>query len=159
MFIFHFITYAWPIWPKNVEIFENHGGLLFIGCIIETLGSPNGTLVGCEVSKFKWCNNLPTINIWFYYGAYIILIGISFPFFTMTLTTLFSKILGPIRQGTQQVISIMLYFFQSSPFQGFFQASSAVARMIGPVISSFMYSKKGPRPVWIMELIVSQFYQ
>jgi MFS family permease len=58
---------------------------------------------------------------------------------TITMNSLFSKILGPIRQGKQQ---------------GILQASSALARMIGPLTTSALYSGFGPRPVWLLQMLV-----
>jgi hypothetical protein len=68
-------------------------------------GHPNETQqqVGCDIKTFSWCADLPAVNVWVYYGFYVLFIGISFPLLTITLTTLFSRILGPRRQGTQQV--------------------------------------------------------
>ncbi|KAI6175333.1 hypothetical protein M3Y97_00677500 [Aphelenchoides bicaudatus] len=125
MFLFHLTTYAWPVWDKQCSNVYNSTSI--------------EQKVGCDTSIFTWCNNLPAINVWFYYFAYVVFIGISFPLLTITLNVLFSRILGPRRQGTQQ---------------GFFQASSALARMIGPLAASYLYSAKGPKPVWIMEMAI-----
>lgn len=57
----------------------------------------------------------------------------------ITMTTLFSKILGPRRQGTQQGI---LQMFGSS------------ARMVGPIAISSLYTDYGPRMAWVMESAV-----
>lgn len=117
---FHLITYAWPFLPNHVQL-------------------SNGTGIGCDNTKFPWCLHLHQVNVWLYYGSYVVLIGTAFPLITITLTTLFSKILGPRRQGTQQ---------------GIFQAASAVGRMIGPVTASALYSVYGPKAVWQLEITV-----
>uniref|UniRef100_A0A914DM25 Major facilitator superfamily (MFS) profile domain-containing protein n=1 Tax=Acrobeloides nanus TaxID=290746 RepID=A0A914DM25_9BILA len=52
------------------------------------------------------------------------------------MSTLFSRIIGPRRQGTQQ---------------GMLQMSGSVARMAGPILISFLYTQYGPRIAWIME--------
>lgn len=64
-------------------------------------------------------------------------IGVAFPVITITLNVLFSRILGPRRQGTEQ---------------GIFQASSAAARMVGPIGNTVLYAYKGPRAVWALEM-------
>ncbi|KAI1702462.1 major facilitator superfamily domain-containing protein [Ditylenchus destructor] len=57
----------------------------------------------------------------------------------IALNTLFSKIIGPRRQGTQQ---------------GFLQMSGGMGGMIGPVMITSMYTSYGPRMVWNFELCV-----
>ncbi|CAD5220392.1 unnamed protein product [Bursaphelenchus okinawaensis] len=119
MLSFHLVTYPWQ----------------FLSNYVDPL---NGT-TGCDTSRFTWCDELTQVNIYLYYGSYVILIGTAFPLLTITLTTLFSKILGPRRQGTQQ---------------GLFQAASAIGRMIAPVSASALYTGYGPRAVWKMEIAV-----
>ncbi|KAI6176062.1 hypothetical protein M3Y97_00758200 [Aphelenchoides bicaudatus] len=126
IFIFYFITYAWPFLPNYVEKFSYNN-------------TPNALPVGCDMDRFDWCDNLTAVNMWVFYGSYVILIGIAFPVITITLNVLFSRILGPRRQGTEQ---------------GIFQASSAAARMIGPIGNTMLYTYEGPRAVWILEMVV-----
>jgi hypothetical protein len=58
---------------------------------------------GCDIEKFTWCTDLKQVNVWFYYGCYILFIGLSIPILTISMTTLFSQILGPRRQGINQI--------------------------------------------------------
>lgn len=90
--------------------------------------------VGCDADKFTWCDSLSPVNVWMYYVMYVVIIGkfrseftrkkclkfagLALPTMNITLTTLFSKILGPRRQGTQQ---------------GILQMSGSAARMLGPI--------------------------
>uniref|UniRef100_A0AC34GJH5 Uncharacterized protein n=1 Tax=Panagrolaimus sp. ES5 TaxID=591445 RepID=A0AC34GJH5_9BILA len=105
LIIFHLVTYSWPFIPGHVEM---HNSSSVIAAELR---------VGCNTDKFSWCEKLAPVNVYLYYAAYIIVIGFAFPIMNITVTTLFSKILGPRRQGTQQ---------------GIFQVSGGVARMIGP---------------------------
>uniref|UniRef100_A0A914EB48 Major facilitator superfamily (MFS) profile domain-containing protein n=1 Tax=Acrobeloides nanus TaxID=290746 RepID=A0A914EB48_9BILA len=92
--------------------------------------------IGCNTNLYDWCNNLTQVNVWVYYITYVIAIGCAFPSVNITMSTLFSRILGPRRQGTQQ---------------GILQMSGSVARMIGPILISYLYTQYGPRIAWIME--------
>ncbi|KAI6213518.1 hypothetical protein M3Y94_00159800 [Aphelenchoides besseyi] len=121
--LFHLITFSWPFLPNKVNIANS---------------TTNYTL-GCDVTRFSWCNDLPAVNIWVYYISYSLIIGLSFPMLTISLNTLFSKVLGPVRQGTEQ---------------GLLQASSGVARMVSPIASSSLYTGYGPQAVWLMEFLV-----
>ena len=95
--------------------------------------------VGCNIDKFTWCEDLAPVNVYLYYIAYVLVIGFAFPTMNITTTTLFSKVLGPRRQGTQQ---------------GIFQVSGGVARMVGPISISMLYSSYGPRMAWHMEIFI-----
>lgn len=98
-------------------------------------------------------------NICFYYRAYAIIIGIAFPLLTITMNTLFSKVLGPIRQGKQQGsyyfnrynLSTYLRYFTSiecfcendwtsidfRPIFQFWTATSLAASMFGNFVNTY----------------------
>ncbi|KAI6187100.1 hypothetical protein M3Y98_00205800 [Aphelenchoides besseyi] len=133
MILFHLITYAWPFLPHYVDKFTDN---------VLSKNTSSTMAVGCNATKFDWCNDLTSVNVFVYFASYILCIGIAFPLLTITLTSLFSKILGPRRQGTEQ---------------GLFQCSSALARIVGPLIVTQAYSHSGPRPVWLIEIGVISF--
>ncbi|KAI6236503.1 hypothetical protein M3Y95_00164600 [Aphelenchoides besseyi] len=133
MILFHLITYAWPFLPHYVDKFTEN---------VVSKNASSTMAVGCNATKFEWCNDLTSVNVYVYFTSYILCIGIGFPLLTITLTSLFSKILGPRRQGAQQ---------------GIFQSSSALARIVGPLIVTQTYSHSGPRPVWLIEIGVISF--
>uniref|UniRef100_A0AC34GP51 Major facilitator superfamily (MFS) profile domain-containing protein n=1 Tax=Panagrolaimus sp. ES5 TaxID=591445 RepID=A0AC34GP51_9BILA len=123
LLIFHLLTYSWPFIPGNVPL-QN---------------STNADSFGCNADKFSWCESLSPVNVYLYYSVYVLIIGVAFPTLNITTTTLFSKILGPRRQGTQQ---------------GILQASGSIARIIGPLGISVLYTDFGPRMTWNTEIIV-----
>lgn len=102
-------------------------------------GADSGNPVGCNMDKFHWCDHLHQVDVRLYYASYVLLIGLAFPTLNIAMTTLFSKILGPRRQGTQQ---------------GALQMSGGVARMVGPMAISSLYSLYGPTMAWNCELLV-----
>lgn len=75
--------------------------------------------VGCNVDVYAWCANLKAVNVFFYYTLEVLSVGIAFPNINVTMNTLFSKIIGPRLQATQQ---------------GVLQMSGGTARMLGPLI-------------------------
>uniref|UniRef100_A0A914CVG1 Uncharacterized protein n=1 Tax=Acrobeloides nanus TaxID=290746 RepID=A0A914CVG1_9BILA len=60
-------------------------------------------MVGCPRS-YDWCATTPRTNEVIFIGSIIIALGVAFPITDISLDILFSKILGPIQQGTMQGI-------------------------------------------------------
>jgi len=125
MISFYLLTYSYPFLSGKVPLTSEL--------------NTTDDAVGCNSERFGWCLDLTTVNVWYFYGTYALIIGLAFPLLTITMNSLFSKILGPRRQGKQQ---------------GILQASSAFARMIGPLATSALYTSFGPRPVWILQILV-----
>ncbi|KAH7706408.1 Protein F27D9.2 [Aphelenchoides avenae] len=121
--LFYLITFSWPFVPGGVQIVY--------------AGSSN-TSLGCNATKFDWCESLSPVNVYLYYISYIVLVGISFPNLNIALTTLLSRVLGPRRQGTQH---------------GILQMSEGVSRMVGPVVISMLYTSHGPRAAWLLQIV------
>lgn len=126
--LFHFLTYAWPFYSQKVD-----------------------TEVGCNATRFDWCENLTAVNMWLFYISYALVIGLSFPLLQITSNTLFSEILGPRLQGFK-LSSLMIYSFHLGTQQGLLQVAAGAARIVGPISGSVFYTKWGPRPVWLMEI-------
>uniref|UniRef100_A0A1I7ZCB8 MFS domain-containing protein n=1 Tax=Steinernema glaseri TaxID=37863 RepID=A0A1I7ZCB8_9BILA len=125
---FHLITYPWPFLPQGLTSYKN--GDLF---------NATHEVVGCNVDKFSWCTTTKQVNIWLYYIAFAVIMGASFSAMNITLNTIYGRILGPRRQGTMQ---------------GVLQVSGGLARMVGPVTISALYSAYGPSISWISEIVV-----
>ncbi|EYC26733.1 hypothetical protein Y032_0010g937 [Ancylostoma ceylanicum] len=116
---FHLITYPWDF-GKYVTIHQQD--------------SPAG---GCDAHRFPWCSTMPKVDMWLYYASLCLVFEMTFAVSNVVLSTLFSKIIGPRRQGTMQ---------------GIFQMSGSVARMAEPVILNLVYSHFGPKGVWQVEI-------
>lgn len=117
---FHLITYPWGFINATVTIHHQE--------------SEYG---GCDASRFSWCESTPHVNFWLYYVTLCFVFESTFAFSNVVLPTLFSKIIGPRRQGTMQ---------------GVFQMSGSLARMVQPVIINIIYAHWGPRGVWHLEI-------
>uniref|UniRef100_A0A0N5CGG1 MFS domain-containing protein n=1 Tax=Strongyloides papillosus TaxID=174720 RepID=A0A0N5CGG1_STREA len=123
---FHFLTFPYPFLPEVVTYHSLNV-------------TENGTeIVGCDIDMYPWCENITQVNPWIYLISFSLLIGIAFPIINIAMNTLFSKILGPRRQGTQQ---------------GFMQMFGGCGQLIGPLITSSIYTNYGPRYVWGAEVI------
>ncbi|KAK0394104.1 hypothetical protein QR680_000567 [Steinernema hermaphroditum] len=126
--LFHLITYPWPFIPEGLTTYSK-----------DDLLNATHEVVGCNVDKFTWCNSTSYINVWLYYVSFAIIMGICFTSMNITLNTIYGRILGPRRQGTMQGVLLV---------------SGGLARMIGPVIISTLYSVYGPEISWIVEIAI-----
>ncbi|KAI1712955.1 major facilitator superfamily domain-containing protein [Ditylenchus destructor] len=123
---FYLVTYSFPFLPGQVMIYST--------------SAVNSTdTVGCNIDNFTWCDSLKPINSTLFFFCYIVILSTGFSSTNIALNTLFSKIIGPRRQGTQQ---------------GFLQMSGGMGGMIGPVVITSIYTSYGPRMVWNFELCV-----
>ncbi|KAI1723165.1 major facilitator superfamily domain-containing protein [Ditylenchus destructor] len=127
--MFHALTFSWPFLSENVLI--DHS--------TKASNSSNQTHIGCNIEESPWCDSLKKVNPYWYYLLFIVCIGIAWPNMNVTMNTLFSRIIGPRLQGTQQ---------------GILQMSGGAARMVGPILVGFFYTHWGPRMVWILEAVV-----
>ncbi|CAD5233830.1 unnamed protein product [Bursaphelenchus xylophilus] len=134
LLIFHFVTYAWPFLPGRPETYSQQE---------YDLAQDNGTeLTGCNSDRFDWCESVPRVDEYLFYITTVIFVGFCQPNINITLNTLFSKILGPRRIGTQQ---------------GILQMCGSAARLVGPILASQAYTKYGPQIPWIMSIAVVAF--
>ncbi|CAD5233877.1 unnamed protein product [Bursaphelenchus xylophilus] len=125
LIIFHLATFSWPFLGGSLPKYNSD--------------ESNSTQPGCDVAKYNWCDSVAPVNPWVFYLAYIIFIGICFPSVSITLNTLFSKIIGPRNMNTEQ---------------GFLYMTGGIARLIGPLVISALYSQFGPQYAWILEILV-----
>uniref|UniRef100_A0A914I7I3 Uncharacterized protein n=1 Tax=Globodera rostochiensis TaxID=31243 RepID=A0A914I7I3_GLORO len=126
---FHVLTYSYPFLPGHVQTFRHRD--------LRNHSIPEP--VGCDIDKFTWCDTVRPIHPVYFYICYVFCIGLAFPNINVSLNTLFSKVIGPRRQGTQQ---------------GVLQMSGGFARMLGPVLISSLYTSYGPQSAWMVELTV-----
>ncbi|CAK5106238.1 unnamed protein product [Meloidogyne enterolobii] len=137
LLLFHILTYSYPFLPGHLTTYSSED-YPFNSTDIDDDGSNEEIQhVGCDTSKFSWCNSVRSINPFYFYICYILFIGLAFPSLNVSLNTLFSKIIGPRRQGFQQ---------------GLLQMAGGAARMVGPVVISVLYSAYGPQSAWLMEM-------
>uniref|UniRef100_A0A8R1I0T5 Major facilitator superfamily (MFS) profile domain-containing protein n=1 Tax=Caenorhabditis japonica TaxID=281687 RepID=A0A8R1I0T5_CAEJA len=68
-----------------------------------------------------------------YFIGFVLVFGVSFSFMNITVTTLYSKIVGPRPQGT---------------YQGVYQMAGSFGRLIAPLLMSSTYTMFGPTVPW-----------
>ncbi|KAH7724811.1 Protein W03C9.6, partial [Aphelenchoides avenae] len=71
--------------------------------------------------KFAWCATTPAANMILYFVAFCFAMGTANPLIQINLDTLYSKVLGPIPQGTMQAASTV---------------GADVIAIFGPIIAS-----------------------
>ena len=88
--------------------------------ILKSQSNPKIEIVGCN-TKFEWCETTPKVNIYIFNTALIMALGIGLPLVQINLDVLYSKVLGPIKQGT---------------LQGIFVATAQILNIFGPLFFS-----------------------
>ncbi|XGW07526.1 hypothetical protein V3C99_010582 [Haemonchus contortus] len=112
-------TFPWSFLPSNVEI------------------SVNGSDRGCVAERFSWCIGLKAVSPFVYYPMIVLVFGVGDSIISIALTTLYSEIIGPRRQGT---------------LQGVLQMSGSIGSMLAPLISSTLYTEFGPQAPWSLAI-------
>uniref|UniRef100_A0AC34QFF3 Uncharacterized protein n=1 Tax=Panagrolaimus sp. JU765 TaxID=591449 RepID=A0AC34QFF3_9BILA len=139
-FAFHLITFPWPFIKTHMN-YKHPQGQPATTKFNQTLNFPgfsNDTLVGCNVD-YKWCETTPVTPMLLFYVPLIICISVAVPLMNVNLDLLYSRILGPIKQGTMT---------------GIYNASGQLLNIVGPFFFTFLYTKSGPRWIWLCEIIV-----
>uniref|UniRef100_A0A914DZY2 Major facilitator superfamily (MFS) profile domain-containing protein n=1 Tax=Acrobeloides nanus TaxID=290746 RepID=A0A914DZY2_9BILA len=122
---FFLVTFPWPFYTSKIQ-YESK------------LNNSTSEPTGCNVN-YKWCAETPSVNVWVYSIAQVLCMGFGMPLVTINLDILYSKILGPIKQGTMQ---------------GIFMVCGEVLNIAGPIAMSNVYTSSGPRYIWLAEMLV-----
>ncbi|CAD5233542.1 unnamed protein product [Bursaphelenchus xylophilus] len=131
--LYPLMTFPWPFLSGHLQTYTAADVLAF------KAGNLTQEPVGCPKQRFSWCDSTPPINETLFAVAFIISLGCFIHALTVTLSTLFSKVLGPRRQPRQQ---------------SYLQASGSLGRMLGPIVMSNLYTIYGPKIAWTFELAV-----
>ncbi|CAD5231327.1 unnamed protein product [Bursaphelenchus okinawaensis] len=131
--LYPLMTFPWPFFAGHLDTYNAADILMY------NSGNTTKEPVGCPKQRFTWCHTTPAINETMFAFAFIISLGCFIHALTVTLSTLFSKVLGPRRQPRQQ---------------SYLQASGSLGRMLGPIVMSNLYTIYGPQLAWTFEIIV-----
>jgi MFS family permease len=115
LLFFHLITFSWPFLPGQLDC---------------SVSASNGT-------QWEWCATLKPVNMYLFYGAYILVFGLALPCLNNSLQSLYSLVLGNGRQGT---------------LQGINQSVGSLSRIVGPLVMSTTFTKFGPQATWAVEI-------
>ncbi|KAL3072393.1 hypothetical protein niasHT_034077 [Heterodera trifolii] len=126
LLLFHLITFSWPFLPNDVP---------------QTVSLPNSTAVsgGCDRTQHAWCDGLKQVNVTLYYSLMVLAVGTAFPCINASMSTIFSKAIGPRLQAKQQGVLMMC---------------GGMGRLLGPLMIGFLYTFFGPRAIWELESAV-----
>ncbi|PIO53703.1 hypothetical protein TELCIR_24952 [Teladorsagia circumcincta] len=72
-----------------------------------------------------------------YYPMSVLVFGFGASVMNIAVTTLYSEIIGPRRQGT---------------LQGVFQMTGSIGSMLAPLVSSTLYTEFGPQVPWLLNI-------
>uniref|UniRef100_A0A914QLA6 Major facilitator superfamily (MFS) profile domain-containing protein n=1 Tax=Panagrolaimus davidi TaxID=227884 RepID=A0A914QLA6_9BILA len=129
---FHIITYPWGFWSERIQYQHVKGTIApanlsmaldpTLRALVAESQKPGSKIeiVGCNPA-FEWCEKTPKVNIVVFNAALIIALGIGFPLIQINLDILYSKVLGPIKQGT---------------LQGIYNATGQALNIVGPLAFS-----------------------
>uniref|UniRef100_A0A914DV42 Major facilitator superfamily (MFS) profile domain-containing protein n=1 Tax=Acrobeloides nanus TaxID=290746 RepID=A0A914DV42_9BILA len=126
--LFYFTTFPWPFLSGTIEYQRN----------ITTSTGTNET-IGCK-SSYSWCAHTPPINVVIYFISLVIAQGIALPLSMINMDILYSKILGPIKQGT---------------LQGIFSAARDLLAIVGPLGFAQIYVASGTIYIWISMVVLT----
>uniref|UniRef100_A0A7E4W8M5 MFS domain-containing protein n=1 Tax=Panagrellus redivivus TaxID=6233 RepID=A0A7E4W8M5_PANRE len=142
--LFFVFTFPWAFLSETMPYQHAKGETAYFNQTeaIAALAASNSTgaeLVGCNVN-YSWCATTPRINVYVYNAALVFAIGIGMPMTHVNLDILYSKMLGPIKQGVLQALFVSI---------------GQVLNVIGPVIFTEIYSLSGPTYLWMFEIATS----
>ncbi|CAJ0573371.1 unnamed protein product, partial [Mesorhabditis spiculigera] len=130
--LFHLLTYPWWFLPGSIQYQKEYD--LVNGTLVK-IAEP----VGCRPT-FDWCATTPPINVFVYVFSYIFLIGLAFPIINVTMTVVYSDVIGPRDQGTMQGIILL---------------AGSMARLMGPLFVASFFESSGMKLPWIIEIAMS----
>jgi len=110
--------------PMSSELPQNKTSLIDVQESGEDSCKEGGGQAGCDLA---WCSYTPKLTEFQFYLGYVIA-TLSFPFCIGLCQAMFSKALGGRPQGT---------------WMGLLTASGSLARILGPILVSYVYEVKG----------------
>jgi len=131
---FYFISFPWPFFTGNLT-FKSPAPTPtnFSLTNFSDINQLKYESTGCDQSM-EWCHYTPKLPLLVYLLSYP-LMSIGLPISNVAVSTLYSKILGPRKQGWMQ--SVM-------------NVAGSAARFLGPILISVLFEKFGPRIAWLM---------
>ncbi|TKR67958.1 hypothetical protein L596_024025 [Steinernema carpocapsae] len=131
VYIYHLLTMPWPFLPGHLNC--------------ENLNST------ADAQLHSWCLMTHPINMYLYFVGYVVVNGLvrsyfpskpclnfeALPFFDNYISIMFTKLLGPGKHGKMQ---------------GFNHSAGCWAKIIGPLVFTYMFDSFGPQPNWALEL-------
>lgn len=91
--VYLLLTYPYPFLGSTIqyEVLDGNGSVVKPGCS----------------ARFDWCAHTAAVNVYVYCVALVVCFGLGFPLLVVNLDTLYSRVLGPIKQGTMQGVFLI----------------------------------------------------
>uniref|UniRef100_A0A0N5BJ13 MFS domain-containing protein n=1 Tax=Strongyloides papillosus TaxID=174720 RepID=A0A0N5BJ13_STREA len=124
-FIHHTLNYPWSFYSGKLD---------YIPTDENRTEFSTADFGGCS-HKYEWCSYISRVPLLVYCITMIVCLGFGFPYTAAPNNTLYADILGPRRQGLMQ---------------GIFELFGSIARMVGPLIGTYLFNISGP--VYVMML-------
>lgn len=123
--LFYFTTFPWPFLSGTIEYQRNSTSPFqnLTSIFLVTTSTGANETIGCK-SSYSWCAHTPPINVVIYLISLVIAQGIALPLSMINMDILYSKILGPIKQGT---------------LQGIFSAARDLLAIVGPLGFAYVF--------------------
>uniref|UniRef100_A0A914VIB1 Major facilitator superfamily (MFS) profile domain-containing protein n=1 Tax=Plectus sambesii TaxID=2011161 RepID=A0A914VIB1_9BILA len=118
----YIISFPWPMWPADIPLLSS-----------SNLTSPD--VNGCDAHMHAWCETSPRVNVWVYSFCFVAMLSVGFDMTTVCIITLYSKAIGPRRQGT---------------LQGILWQAGCIAKTIGPLTMLHLLMAVGPQMLWLL---------
>uniref|UniRef100_A0A183C9K1 MFS domain-containing protein n=1 Tax=Globodera pallida TaxID=36090 RepID=A0A183C9K1_GLOPA len=103
-------------------------------CILSLVG-----LLLFHLITFSWPFLPDNVNVYVYYSLMIFAVGIAFPCINASMSTIFSKAVGPRLQAKQQSMLMLC---------------GGLGRLLGPLMIGLLFTYYGPRAIWELECAV-----
>ncbi|KAH7717271.1 Protein Y53G8AR.7 a [Aphelenchoides avenae] len=133
---YYLVTYQWPFIDGTID-YRNES-ISFNGSTPSQTADEDRSHLGCPLD-YAWCASTPAVNMWVYLLMGIFAWGLAMPLCNLNLEVLYSKVLGPIPQGTMQ---------------GWFTVCGDVLSIVSPLLLSKIYVMTGPVYIWRFQLTI-----
>ncbi|TKR72193.1 hypothetical protein L596_019683 [Steinernema carpocapsae] len=115
--VYHILTMPWPFIQGRLPYCERNSS---------------------SDAKPSWCDSIPPISEYVYFGGYVLINGLVLPLSGNSTKIILSKLLGKRKQGK---------------IQGLAQSIGSTAKVLGPILLSFLFTHFGPQSNWILEIL------
>uniref|UniRef100_A0AC35U1U3 MFS domain-containing protein n=1 Tax=Rhabditophanes sp. KR3021 TaxID=114890 RepID=A0AC35U1U3_9BILA len=106
--VFFLATFPYPFITTQIQYVKSYEFIK--GSDSELNNNTTELIVGCE-NEFKWCEVTPAVSPFVWFPLVVICFGTALPLMLINLEVVYSKILGPIKQGTYQSVFMIIGWF------------------------------------------------
>ncbi|KAH7717270.1 Protein Y53G8AR.7 a [Aphelenchoides avenae] len=134
-------SYPWSFYPDRIgyrEVVVGANSSTIVPDAVQQTANEDKRFLGCPL-EYEWCAETPVPNFYLYFGSALLAFGVAVPLCCLNLDILYSKVLGPIPQGTMQA---------------WFLVCGDLLQICGPLVLSKVYTMTGPVYLWQFQIAV-----